>query len=310
MTAAVEHLVRIGDVEFACTDTGGSGRPLLLVHGFTGSRDDWADIVEPLSDRTGRVIACDLRGHGGSTNVGRRSAYEFPVLVADLLGWLDALGVESCDAIGHSLGGLVLVRAAAQHPERFNSLVLMSTPARPTVKNMSGLLDGGSLVERLGAMRFLVNLGFTNTLARVGGMRMLTPFFVRSARVGPPSMRASREAMGAEVFDERVRVKVRAMDAQAFVHIGEYLTRFPSMVDDLRTLTCPTMVMVGEEDTEFLLLAQEVLDALLDGESDATFVVVPSAAHSPQFENTKAWLEIVATHIESARSATASGRDD
>jgi pimeloyl-ACP methyl ester carboxylesterase len=295
----------VGEVDLAYTDTGGSDRPVLLVHGFTGSSDDWTEIIEPLAERTGRVIAFDLRGHGNSTNVGRRSAYEFELLVDDLIGLLDALHVDTCDAVGHSLGGLLLVNATNRQPDRFSSLVLMDTPARPTVKNMSALLDGGSFVERLGGMRLLVAARVTNVIALVGGMRMLTPFFVRSARVGPPAMRASRQAIGPDVFDERARVKVRSMDTHAFLRIGDYLTQFPPIHRELQAIDCPTLVMVGEQDVEFLALAHEVVDALADGGNPAALSVIADAAHSPQLENTDAWLDAIAGHVLAARGSTA-----
>jgi pimeloyl-ACP methyl ester carboxylesterase len=305
-----ERVIRVGEVDIAYTDTGGAGRPVVLVHGFTGSRDDWTEVVEPLSARTGRVVTYDLRGHGNSTNVGRRSAYEFPLLVDELLGFLDALGVDSCDAVGHSLGGLLLVSAATRQPKRFSSLVLMDTPARPTVKNMSALLDGGSFVERLGGMRLLVAARVTNAIALVGGMRMLTPFFVRSARVGPPAMRASREAIGPELFDERARVKVRSMDTHAFLRIGDHLTEFPPIHRELQAIDCPTLVMVGEQDVTFLALAHEVLDALVDGGNAATIAVIPGAAHSAQLENTPAWLDAIADHVLRARGPQAGATAD
>jgi pimeloyl-ACP methyl ester carboxylesterase len=296
------RLVPFGRGVLACEDTGGCDRPVLLVHGFTGSRDDWSEVVEPLAARTGRVVSCDLRGHGESTNVGTKAAYAFDELVADMMLVLDGLDIGRCDAVGHSLGGLILAEVCRRAPERFGSLVLMSTPLRPIVTNMAGLLAGQSAVARLGAMRIAVNAGIMNRLALVGGMRMLTPFFVRSARVGPPSMRASRTAMGPDVFDERVRTKVRAIDPRAFVAIGDYLTRFASIAPTMRAITCPTMVMVGEEDDAFVPRAAEVVAELrAGGNAAARLEVVPGAAHSPQIENTAAWLDLVAEHATAAR---------
>lgn len=293
--------VRLGDVTIACDDVGDGERPILLVHGFTGSRDDWAEVVEPLAERTGRVVACDLRGHGESTNVGRCSAYDLGLLVDDLFGVLDALGIRTCDAIGHSLGGLIIAEACRRSPERFGSLMFMSAPKRPAATSVAGLLDGGSLIERFGAMRFAVRKGFTNRLALAGGMRMLAPFFVRSARVGPPAMRAAREAIGPAEFDARARAKILAMDPHAFVALGTFVTTFESIEPALRSIRCPTAVMIGEQDSSFLPFAREVLDELHLDAGDAELVIVPDAAHSPQIENTKAWLEAVVEHVARAR---------
>jgi pimeloyl-ACP methyl ester carboxylesterase len=303
MGRRAERRSSVRGLTFAVRDTGGSQRPVVLVHGFTGSSDDWTEVVGPLAADLDRVLTFDLRGHGGSTNVGRGSAYTLDAFVEDLLALLDEWEVDVCDAVGHSLGGLVIAEAARRAPARFGSLVLISTPLRPTATSTAGLLDGRSFVERLGAMRFAVNVGLTKWLARVGGMRTLTPFFVRSARVGPPAMRACREAMGPEVFDERTRVKVRAMDPYAFIAVGDLLTSFAPFHETMRSIKCPTLVMVGAEDGEFIPLAHEVLDELLAGDADARLVVVPDAAHSPQLENTEAFLGLVVEHIDAARIA-------
>jgi pimeloyl-ACP methyl ester carboxylesterase len=295
-------LVRVGEVDLGYTDTGGSDRAVVLLHGFTGSRDDWAEVVEPLHERCGRVVTLDLRGHGESTNVGRRDGYAFELLVADLLGALDALGISSCDAVGHSLGGLIFLQAAADHPSRFGSLVLMSACGRPAATDVSPLLDGRSLIERLGAMRLLVSTGVVNAVARVAGMKPLTPFFLRSARVGPPAMQASRLAMGEEVYDARMRAKVRAMDSFAFLSISEFLASFTPLDDELKRVEAPTLVMVGEQDTHFVTLGQELYAGLQAGTARSTFVVIPDAAHCPQLENTKVWLDAISMHVNSARA--------
>ena len=74
--------VSVRDIEIEYAEAGSGDRPFVLVHGFTGSRDDWREHVAPLSE-LGRTIAIDQRGHGGSTNVGEAAGYTFPELIAD-----------------------------------------------------------------------------------------------------------------------------------------------------------------------------------------------------------------------------------
>jgi pimeloyl-ACP methyl ester carboxylesterase len=108
--------VRVGEIEVELQEWGRGDRPFVLVHGFTGSRDDWREVA-PILARERRVVAPDLRGHGGTTNVGRADAYSFDVLAQDLIGCLDALGIERCDLLGHSMGGSVAMRATLAAPE-------------------------------------------------------------------------------------------------------------------------------------------------------------------------------------------------
>ncbi len=118
------HFIANGKIQTAYHDVG-SGPPFVFVHGFTGSKLDFCDQLEWFED-TRRSIAFDQRGHGESSNYG---PYSFDQLVADLLGFLDQLGIEQCDLLGHSLGGMVAMRAVLKHPRRFRSLILMDTAA-------------------------------------------------------------------------------------------------------------------------------------------------------------------------------------
>ena len=83
--------IRVGDIEMEYEEHGGGDRPFVLVHGFTGSRDDWKEHLPYLGKR-GRTIAVDQRGHGGSTNTGDAATYRIEQLAADLAGFLDAVG--------------------------------------------------------------------------------------------------------------------------------------------------------------------------------------------------------------------------
>jgi pimeloyl-ACP methyl ester carboxylesterase len=297
---SLDAVIRVGSIDVAFTDTGGPGRPLLLVHGFLGSRDDWADVVAPLAERTGRIITYDLRGHGASAKLRRRSAYDLAPLVEDLLGLLDALEVTECDAVGHSFGGLVVARAAALQPSRFGSLVLMCTPARPMTDHRS-FAACRSFRARVGVVRRTLESQVLGAMALAGGMRTVAPSIVRGTRHAPQAVLAARDAMGAALYDRRTYDKVSAVDSRAFLAIRRYLTRFPSIEPELRCLRCPTMVMTGEQDEWFVSLALEVHQLLAEAGNAADLVVVADAAHSPQVENPKAWIEAIATHVESAR---------
>ena len=106
--------VSVGEIEMEYEEIGNGDHPLVLVHGFTGSRDDWLEQM-PALGALGRTLAIDQRGHGGSTNTGNTETYTLETLVADLAGFLDAIGVERCDLLGHSLGGMVALRFVLGH---------------------------------------------------------------------------------------------------------------------------------------------------------------------------------------------------
>lgn len=106
----------------------GAGEPLLLLHGFTGSGDDWQHVfADPLPFR---VIAPDLRGHGASSNPA--GVFKFADVARDIFALLDYLGIGRIKAIGMSAGANTLLHMATQQPERVTAMIQVSgTPRFP-----------------------------------------------------------------------------------------------------------------------------------------------------------------------------------
>jgi pimeloyl-ACP methyl ester carboxylesterase len=119
-----------GPAELAVAEAGEGGRPLLLVHGFTGAKEDFTDFLDPLADLGWHAVAPDQRGHGGSHKPESEDHYSFDAFTTDLLGLIDALGWERCAVLGHSMGGMVVQLAVLRAPERFDALVLLDTSHR------------------------------------------------------------------------------------------------------------------------------------------------------------------------------------
>ncbi len=92
-------------VALEVTETG-SGPALLLVHGFGGAKEDFADHVDALAARQ-RVITFDHRGHGESDAPSDVAAYSLDRMAADVLGVADALDAETFRLLGYSMGGMV-----------------------------------------------------------------------------------------------------------------------------------------------------------------------------------------------------------
>jgi pimeloyl-ACP methyl ester carboxylesterase len=268
--------IRVGEIEVEYQEWGRGERPFVLVHGFTGSRDDWREVA-PVLARARRVVAPDLRGHGGSTNLGRADAYSFDLLAQDLVGFLNAMGIERCDLLGHSMGGSVAMRATLSAPERVASLVLMDTSA--------GAFHG--------TRREVYELG--GRVAREHGMGRLFELARKMWKDSlPPSVMKLQKTMGVDTYFARIQQKFEAMDPEAFRTLGLALSEQSDLLERVPDIRCPTLVVVGEEDLPLLDAAQELAAAL----PDTTHAVIPNAAHSPQLEHSDAWLATLEAHFE------------
>lgn len=101
----------------------GSGKPLVLLHGFGGCTQNWRPFTAELARRR-RLIVVDLRGHGHSTNPGNEFTHR--EAANDVFLLLDKLGVARFSAMGMSSGGMALLHMATNQPKRIDAMVLIS----------------------------------------------------------------------------------------------------------------------------------------------------------------------------------------
>jgi pimeloyl-ACP methyl ester carboxylesterase len=102
---------------------GGSGGPLLLLHGLGGSSANWIELLPAVTERF-RVLAVELPGHAGSTPLPRGAGVtDFAAVAADVLA---AEGIDTALVAGHSFGGLVALRLAQRRPELVRGLLLVA----------------------------------------------------------------------------------------------------------------------------------------------------------------------------------------
>jgi pimeloyl-ACP methyl ester carboxylesterase len=265
------NFVRNGDILTAYHDEG-RGDVLLLLHGFTGSKLDFHDQLQWFTDRH-RVLAPDNRGHGESSNLGRADAYSLDILVDDLAGFLDALGVQRCHLLGHSMGGMVAMRFALRHADRLNSLILMDTAAEPLTVFPKALRE--QLAQEVRA---------NGCASRIQMMRDM-PMTDAQAR--------GRDFLGDAEHWRRIELKLSQMDPEAWVALGNDMSNQTGVLSDLAAVSLPTTIMVGEHDVPFVEPSARMAKTI----PNARLVTIPLAAHCPQYENADVWRETVDSHL-------------
>jgi len=276
VTAAVEtKRMALGDQELSYNELDGGDRPFVLLHGLTGHRDDFLPRLPDLAD-LGRLLVPDLRGHGDFTHTGREEDYTFAQLVEDTVALLDAWGIEHCDLLGHSFGGMVALRFALAYPERVDSLILMDTaPSSP-----AGYTP--EMFEKAGA------------IARSRGMVFLQEMVEKSTRGRVDLSPSDRHVEDwGDAYWPHHRRRYAAMDPVGYWGLGLAMVRQESLADRLGEIRCPTTILVGEDDESFLPGA----DAFAAGIDGAVRETIPGAGHHPHMENPPVWLAAVRAHF-------------
>ena len=109
----------------------GSGPAVVLLHGFPGLAFTWRHQISALAAAGYRVIVPDLRGYGRSDTPKAVEDYDITHLTGDLVGLLDALGVEKAIFMGHDWGGLLAWQMPLLHAARVAGVVSVTTPFIP-----------------------------------------------------------------------------------------------------------------------------------------------------------------------------------
>jgi pimeloyl-ACP methyl ester carboxylesterase len=122
----MDHTIAVNGIELFYRDNG-DGEPLLLLHGFTGTGDDWRHVFATPLDGY-RIIAPDLRAHGRSTNPA--GTFTFAEVARDIGALLDRLAIGSVKAIGMSGGANALLHLASTRPSLITSMIVVSTTPR------------------------------------------------------------------------------------------------------------------------------------------------------------------------------------
>jgi pimeloyl-ACP methyl ester carboxylesterase len=131
-------LIEANGLQFHVRDEG-SGRPVILLHGFPDTGDLWRNQVPALSKSGFRTIVPDMRGRGRSSKPEAVSEYRLSSIVRDVTGIMDSLGIERAHLVAHDWGAAVGWLVAALAPARVDRLVAISVgapgaAAKPTLE--------------------------------------------------------------------------------------------------------------------------------------------------------------------------------
>ncbi len=122
-------------------DFGGSGRPIVILHGLFASSKNWTSVGRFLK-RLGHPYALDARNHGDSPHA---ASHSFDDLIEDLDEWLADQGIQDPLLLGHSMGGLTVMGHALRYPGRAAAVIVVDIAPRPYQPDFQAEFDALSM---------------------------------------------------------------------------------------------------------------------------------------------------------------------
>jgi pimeloyl-ACP methyl ester carboxylesterase len=252
----------VNGINIAYNDQG-TGTPIVFLHAFPLNRTMWEPQVEGLSGRY-RIITVDLRGHGESdAPLWRFSLEQYADDVAELM---HHLSIPRAVLIGLSMGGYVSLAFYRKYAERVQGLVLADTRAQAdSDEARAGRFTLAQTAFRQGP----------EAVAKVMLPKLLAPATLRTR----PDLVAG------------VRRMIEGNEVSGMIVDSIAMADRPDSVPLLPQITCPTVVIVGEEDqptppAEARLIA--------DGIPGAKLAVIAGAGHLSNLEQPEQFNTIVA----------------
>ncbi|MFA5747210.1 MAG: alpha/beta hydrolase [Candidatus Paceibacterota bacterium] len=144
-----EKKVAIGGVEVNYK-VEGEGRPVLILHGWGGSSDSWLKVQEILAGKGFRVLSLDLPGFGKSSDPSH--SWNIDDYISLLLKFVEKTGLENFSLVGHSFGGGLAIKLAADHPELVEKLAITGAAVFRSPKRLNWRQRTSLFLARSGAL--------------------------------------------------------------------------------------------------------------------------------------------------------------
>lgn len=270
------QLTTAQNVNLAYTDTGGEGRPLVLVHGWPLSGQAFARNIEPFVDAGHRVITYDRRGFGDSDKPA--TGYDYDTLTDDLEAVLEQLDLQGAVVLGFSMGGGEAARLGGRRNPRVAGLIFSGSIAPAlciTDDNPDGAMPMANFQAMSDACRadrdgFLDSFITTFYSTAEGGLRVAAP-----------------------VRDAALEI-ARKSDPEAAA--STILLWATDLREDCRRVRVPTLAIHGEDDQNVPMTASS--SRLPQYIEDAHLVIIEEAPHGLNDSHHTQWESAVLDFME------------
>jgi pimeloyl-ACP methyl ester carboxylesterase len=247
--------------------------PIVLIHG-TGASLHTFDAWTSMLGETKKVIRMDIPGFGLTGPFPDRN-YEMTAYVKFLNDFFEKLNLTSCILAGNSLGGQIAWQYTLKYPEKVHKLILIDAAGLKYSESKA------PLAFKLARMPFLNKL-----------LNIVTPKFV--VRKSIEDVYTNKSLVTEDLVDRYFDLTLREGNRQAMVDRLNTVVDY-SNIQELQNLTCPTLVLWGEDDYLIPVSSAKEFSSLLPND---TLVIIKDCGHVPMEECPEKSLEAVLDFIQ------------
>ncbi|MEE8457602.1 MAG: alpha/beta hydrolase [Acidimicrobiia bacterium] len=265
-------------------DDQGAGDAVVLLHGFPELAYSWRYQIPALVDAGYRAVSFDQRGYGASSKPPNVTDYSLEILIEDVIGLLDRLGIDEATLIGHDWGSIVGWTAAIVHPDRISRVVSLNVPYRgacigfPTTDVIRE-----KLADRFGYVLMFQDEGVVEAMFAADPDAWLRGIF--SMVAGNKDFLTDGEF---NVFADAFRAGGVTGPVNWYRNIDANAEKFASYLD--APISQPTLMLAADADP---VLPVSLIDGMDRWVPDLTTLVIEGSGHWTQQEQPGAVSEAI-----------------
>ncbi|WP_309737816.1 2-succinyl-6-hydroxy-2,4-cyclohexadiene-1-carboxylate synthase [Chamaesiphon sp. OTE_20_metabat_361] len=247
--------------------------PLLLLHGWMGSSEDYREVIASLSWQY-NCLAIDLPGHGKTEVIDEENGYNFVNTALGIIELLDSLGIDRCAIAGYSFGGRLALYLALEFPDRFDRAILESTsPGLATeIDRQARIASDLQIIDRLSTEPFA---------------DFVRDWYRQSLFVG-----IDKHPEFPSLIELRIATNKPHKLSKSLQFAG--LGNQPYLGDRLKVHPQSISLIVGALDRKFVDINQELARSC----PHAILKIVPNCSHNVHFQNPQAWRDCLTSNID------------
>ncbi len=251
--------------------------PVVFLHGFTGSGDDWMSVIKDLDDVCD-PITINLVGHGTDDPPQDTSYYTIEEQVKRIRSIADRVSLDKFVLAGYSMGGRIALHFAVNHPDRLYGLILESTTA--------GIEDDDERKQRVASDEELAQFIESNDITAFTDRWMNLPLFASQSRL-PGGIREEIRAKKLKNSGTALANTLRAAGTGQMQPVWKHLPE----------LTFPVLLITGSIDEKFTGINKRMASKL----PDCSHKIIEDTGHNVHLEQPDLYCRIVKEFVSAIR---------